>query len=149
MITLNQLIKETGINRHTLAKYRDLGLIPKPQIVHRGYKKEGEARGNEALYPSYTPWLLEKIRNLKMKPYEYSISQIREEIGKVEEITPDEEISEPLQSNGMHDIIEASLRISSRLDNKAPNYRRILVEYEADEKDGKLKVEAIWGIKQR
>lgn len=144
MITLKELLRETGINRNTLAKYRDLGLIPKPEIVHQGNKKEGQPRGNQALYPDYTPWLLEEIRRLKGRPYEYTLSQIRDEIGNIEDITPKEEISEPINS----DTMDAILRISPHLDQETASYERIMVEYQRDE-DGKLKVERVFGRRKR
>lgn len=144
MITLKELLRETGINRNTLAKYRDLGLIPKPEIVHQGNKKEGQPRGNQALYPDYTPWLIEEIRRLKGRPYEYTLSQIRDEIGNIEDITPKEEISEPINS----DTMDAILRISPHLDQETASYERIMVEYQRDE-DGKLKVERVFGRRKR
>lgn len=144
MITLKELLRETGINRNTLAKYRDLGLIPKPEIVHQGNKKEGQPRGNQALYPDYTPWLIEEIRRLKGGPYEYTLSQIRDEIGNIEDITPKEEISEPINS----DTMDAILRISPHLDQETASYERIMVEYQRDE-DGKLKVERVFGRRKR
>lgn len=144
MITLDQLIKETGVNRYTLAKYRDLGLIPKPTIVHRGYKKEGQPRGNEALYPSYTPWLIREIGRLKREGF--TLRQIRDEIPQVENITPEEEVAEPLELGRLG---EAARSIGHRLDQLARGYSRVLVEYETDEKDGKLRVEAVWGIEEK
>ena len=148
MITLDQLIQETGINRNTLAKYRALRLIPRPQIVHRGYRKEGEARGNQALYPSYTPSLIARIANLKTAGY--SLSQIQDKIGEIisqiEEITPEEEISEPLEPGRLG---EAAISVGRRLDELAPRYRSVFVEYERDETDGKLKVEAVWGVQKK
>lgn len=147
MITLNELLSETGINRNTLAKYRDLGLIPRPEIVHRGYKREGQPRGNEALYPDYTPWLIREIGRLKSEGY--TLSQIRDEIGQIHDITPGEEISEPLQSDSIRDIGNAAIAIGGRLDGLTPGYRRVLVEYETSEKEGTLKVVAVWGIRKK
>ena len=144
MITLNELLSETGINRNTLAKYRDLGLIPKPEVVHRGYKKEGQPRGNDALYPDYTPWLIREIGRLKSEGY--TLSQIRDEIGQIQDITPEEELSEPLQSDSVRDIANTAIAMGRRLDRLTPGYRRVVVEYETSEKDGTLKVVAVWGI---
>jgi hypothetical protein len=149
MVTLDELLNDTGINRNTLAKYRDLGLIPKPTIVHRGYKKEGQPRGNEALYPSYTPWLIKEIERLKASPYRYSLSQIRDEIGKIEDITPEGEISEPLEAADINGITKATVAIGARLEELTAGYKRVLVEYETDEKEGKLKVASVWGIQKK
>ncbi|MFC1938353.1 hypothetical protein ACFLWH_01690 [Chloroflexota bacterium] len=147
MITLDELLKETGINRNTLAKYRDLGLIPKPDIIHRGNNKQGLPRGNEALYPDYTPWLIEEITRLKSKPYRYSLSQIKEEIGQIVDITPDEDISEPLKSDD--DIADAVRNLGSRLNQLTPRYGELIVSYDRNEKDGTLKVASVWAVQQK
>lgn len=145
MLTLDELIQETGINRNTLAKYRALGLIPKPEIVHQGNRKEGGPRGNQALYPDYTPWVIREIKRLKERPYEYSLSQIREAIGSIEDITPEKEISEPIGSEDM----DAIIKISPQLDQETAGYERIMVEYERDDEDGKLKVARVFGRRKR
>lgn len=147
MITLEALLKETGINRNTLAKYRDLGLIPKPKIIHQGNGKEGQPRGNQALYPDYTPWLIQEITRLKSKPYYYGLSRIRDEIGEIEKIAPETDISESLKSYDMKDIANATLRISSRLNELAPNYEQFIVAYKINEQDGTLNASSIWGLK--
>ena len=147
MITLEVLLKETGINRNTLAKYRDLGLLPKPEIIHQGNGKEGQPRGNQALYPDYTPWLIQEITRLKSKPYYYGLSQIRDEIGKIEEIIPETAISEPLKSNDMNDIADATRRVSSRLNSLSPNIERFIVSYNINEQDGTITAQSIWGVK--
>ncbi len=144
MLTLDELIQETGINRNTLAKYRDLGLVPKPEIVHRGNRKEGEPRGNQAMYPSYTPWIIREINRLKARPYEYTLSKIRDKIGNIEDITPKEEISEPINS----DTVDAIKRINPHLEKETVGYERIVVEYERDD-DGKLKVVGVFGRRRR
>ena len=146
MITLDQLLMDSGINRHTLAKYRGLGLIPEPQIIHWGNKKKGQPRGNEALYPEYTPWLIHEIRRLKEKPYRYTLGQIREAIGKIEieDITPKEEISEPIEA----DYLNALIRTYPHLDQETAGYERIVIEYEIDEKNGKLRVAHVWGTRK-
>jgi hypothetical protein len=148
MITLVELIAETGINRNTLAKYRAVGLVPKPQIVHRGKGKENQPRGNEALYPNYTPWLVREITRLKSKPYNYSLSEIRDKIPRVEELTPKEEVAEPLQSSDGKTVVEAIISMGGRLDKLTPGYKRVLVEYETTD-DGTLKVSSIWGVKEK
>ena len=147
MITLEVLLKETGINRNTLAKYRDLGLLPKPEIIHQGKGKVGLPRGNQALYPDYTPWLIQEITRLKSKPYYYGLSQIRDEIEKIEEIVPETDISEPLKSYDMKDIADATLRISSRLNELSPNCERFIVSYKTNEQDGTITASSIWGVK--
>ena len=144
MLTLDELIQETCINRNTLAKYRDLGLIPRPEIVHQGNRKEGEPRGNQALYPDHTPWVIREIKKLKARPYEYTLSQIREAIGNIEDITPKKEISEPINP----DTMDAIRRISPQLDEETAGYERIMVEYERDE-DEKLKVVRVFGRRKR
>lgn len=145
MITFEELIRQTGINRNTLAKYRDLGLIPKPEIVHQGNKKGGQPRGNQALYPDYTPWVIEEIRRLKRRPYRYTLSQIREAIGDIEDITPKEEIAEPVNP----DILKAIKRISPQLDRETAGYERITVGYERDHENGNLKVAWVFGRRKR
>ncbi|MFC1944699.1 hypothetical protein ACFLX5_04345 [Chloroflexota bacterium] len=146
MITLKQLIEEIGINRNTLTKYRDLGLVPRPDIVHRGYKKAGEVRGNEMLYPDYTPWIIREITRLKAKGY--GLTQIREDIGEVEDITPEEDISEPILADDMNNIAQVIINMGPRLDRGAAGYRRIFVEYETDDENNKLKVNKVWGVKE-
>ncbi|MFC1944715.1 hypothetical protein ACFLX5_04430, partial [Chloroflexota bacterium] len=123
MITLKQLIEETGINRNTLTKYRGLGLAPRPDVVHRGYKKAGEPRGNEALYPDYTPWIIREITRLKAKGY--GLTQIRDKIGEVKDITPQEDITEPIQSGDINNIAKAIINIGPLLDQGAAGYQRI------------------------
>ena len=147
MITLEVLLKETGINRNTLAKYRDLGLLPKPEIIHQGNGKVGRPRGNQALYPDYTPWLIQEITRLKSKPYYYGLSQIRDKIEKIEKIVPETDISEPLKSYDMKDIADATLRISSRLNELSPNCERFIVSYKTNAQDGTITASSIWGIK--
>lgn len=144
MLTLDELLRETGINRNTLAKYRDLGLIPKPEIVHQGNKKKGQPRGNQALYPDYTPWIIDEIKRLKARPYVYTLSQIRDAIGNIEDITPKHEISEPINL----DTMDAIVRINPYLEKETAGYERIMVEYQRDE-DGKLKVERVFGRRKR
>lgn len=145
MITLDALLRETGINRNTLTKYRGFGLIPKPKIVYQGNRKKGQPRGNQALYPDYTPWVIREIKRLKAKPYEYSLSQIREAIGNIEDITPKREISEPINT----DIMDAIVSINPRLEKETANYERITVQYERDNEDGKLKVARVFGRRKR
>lgn len=142
MLTLDELQNETGINRNTLTKYRDLGLIPKPTIIHRGYKKEGP-RGNGSLYPEYTPFLIREIQRLKGKPYQYSLSRIRDELDKykIEDITPKQEISEPVESDYGHAI----LKMGPRLDKHSSGYERIWAEYETGYDDGRLRLTKLWG----
>ena len=144
MLTLDELLRETGINRNTLAKYRDLGLISRPEIIHQGNKKEGQPRGNQALYPDYTPWVIREIKRLKARPYEYTLSQIRDAIGNIEDITPKQEISETINS----DTLDAIVRINPHLEKETAGYERIMVEYQRDE-DGKLKVERVFGRRKR
>jgi len=143
MITLKQLIEETGISRPTLAKYRDLGLIPKPQIVYRGYKKEGEQRGNEARYPSYTPWLINEISRLKEEGY--TLSQILAKLPKIKRLMPKEELSEELTEGRLG---EAALKLGRRLDELQPGYTQILVEFETNKKKRKIRMREAWGIKK-
>ena len=145
MLTLDELIEETGINRYTLAKYRDLGLIPKPEIIHQGNKKEGQPRGNQALYPDYTPWIIEEIKRLKARPYRYTLSHIREEIGDIEDITPKEQVSEPMKP----DIMDTIVRINRLLDQETDDYERIRVEFDRDNEDGKLKVTRVFGRRKK
>lgn len=144
MITLEELIRQTGINRNTLSKYRDLGLIPKPEIVHQGNRK-GQPRGNQALYPDYTPWIIREIKRLKARPYEYTLSQIREAIGNIEDITPKREISEPINP----DTMDAIVRINPHLEKETTGYERIIVEYERDDENGKLKVAQVFGRRKK
>lgn len=140
MLTLKELLKETGINQNTLAKYRGLGIIPSPKIIHQGNKKEGQLRGNQALYPDYTPWIIREISRLKARPYEYSLSRIRDEIGSIEDITPKQEI---LDATGADDM-DAIIKINPQLDKETAGYERIMVEYQRDE-DGNLKVAQVFG----
>ncbi len=144
MITLEELIRQTGINRYTLAKYRDLGLVSKPEIIHRGNRKKGQPRGNQALYPDYTPWVIEEIKRLKGRPHGYTLSQIRDEIGNIEDITPKQEISEPINA----DTMDAIVRINPHLEKETADYERIMVQYQRD-KDGTLKVARVFGRRKR
>ena len=56
MITLQDVIKETGISYYTVVKYTGLGLLPKPQRVWRGRK------GSESQYPDE---VVNTIRHIK------------------------------------------------------------------------------------
>jgi len=70
MKTWNEVLKETGINYSTLAKYRDMGLIPRPEITSRG------RQGRQSLYPDEVIEAIRMIETLKERGH--SLAQIRE-----------------------------------------------------------------------
>ena len=144
MLTLKQVIEETGISRPTLTKYRGLGLVPKPKIVYHGYKQ-----GKESLYPDDTTYRIGEVQRLRDEGY--SLSQIRDELsqmGHVEDITPTHEVSEPIESDDMLVITKAARRIAPRLDKLLPDHERVKTAYEFDEVSGKLRVTKVWGVKK-
>lgn len=70
MKTLADILKETGISYGTLIRYRDMGLVPKPEIIRHGRK------GTECLYPDDAIETIERIKTLKERGH--TVAQIRE-----------------------------------------------------------------------
>lgn len=133
MLSLATVLEYGGTDYDTLVEWTKDGLLPEPQRA-----------GAELFYPAYTPWLIEEIRRLKARPYRYTLSQIREAIGEIEDITPKEEIWEPVES----DDTDAIIRIHPRLNQATAGYKWVVVEYRRGEENGKLGVARVWGRRE-
>lgn len=135
MLSLATVLEYGGTDYDTLVEWTKDGLLPKARRV-----------GSELFYPQVILWMIDEIKRLKGRAYGYTLPQIQDEIARIEEITPKQEISEPIQS----DDLDTNLRIHARLDQEIPaGYEWLMVSYDRDEENGKLRVVQVWGRRKR
>lgn len=72
MKTLAEILIETGLSYGTLVRYRDMGLIPKPERIWHGRK------GSESVYPDSVPDIIHEIQRLKEQGL--TLSQIKDRL---------------------------------------------------------------------
>lgn len=105
MKTLADILKATDISYGTLMRYRDMGFVPRPQIIRHGRK------GIESLYSDDVIDTINRIEALKLKGH--TLAQIKEQ----EEVT-----GELLTAKPNPNYLSWGLRLAERLDGKYPGY---------------------------
>jgi DNA-binding transcriptional MerR regulator len=128
MKTLTDVLLEGKIAYQTLVKYRDLGLLPRPQIVRRGRK------GTESLYPDDVITRIQHIE--KLKEDGLTLPEIAEIIRDQRQVEVSESHAVTSDSNGLDSISELEMRY--------PDHKLAVIEMGGDsrEADGSVTVRA-------
>lgn len=132
--TLKEILNETGINRSTFQKYKTMGLLPRPIRIEmlKGY-------GSVAYYPDNIGRLIRWIREWQADGE--TLKQIKEKLEEMQDVTPDEEILIPVDSDDQGDFVKnyanAIDEIHRRLDPDNPVLKDFWVRFEPTEIDGK------------
>ena len=128
MKTLTDVLLEGKIAYQTLVKYRDLGLLPRPQIVRRGRK------GTESLYPDDVITRIHHIE--KLKEDGLTLAEIAEIIRDQRQVGVSESRAVTSDSNGLDSI--------SELERRYPDHKLAVIEMGGDSRqaDGTVTVRA-------
>ena len=128
MKTLTDVLLEGKIAYQTLVKYRDLGLLPRPQIVRRGRK------GTESLYPDDVITRIHSIE--KLKENGLTLLEIAERIQDQRQVGFLESRALTLDSDALDSI--------SELERRYPDHRLAVIEPGGDSRqaDGSVTVRA-------
>lgn len=128
MKTLTDVLLEGKIAYQTLVKYRDLGLLPRPQIVRRGRK------GTESLYPDDVITRIHHIEKLK----EDGLT-----LAEIAEIIRDQRQAGVLESRAVGSNSNGLVSISE-LERRYPDHKLALIEMGGDSRqaDGSVTVRA-------
>jgi DNA-binding transcriptional MerR regulator len=128
MKTLTDVLLEGKIAYQTLIKYRDLGLLPRPQIVRRGRK------GTESLYPDDVITRIQHIE--KLKEDGLTLPEIAEIIRDQRQAGVSESHAVTSDSNGLDSI--------SELERRYPDHKLAVIEMGEDSRqaDGSVTVRA-------
>ena len=73
MIAVRDLVKQTNISMATLCKYRDMGMIPRPEVQYHN-------KGRETFYSEDTINILKFIKEKKEEGY--PLHRIRDMLAK-------------------------------------------------------------------
>jgi len=128
MKTLSDVLLEGKIAYQTLVKYRDLGLLPRPQIVRRGRK------GTESLYPDDVITRIQHIE--KLKEDGLTLPEIAERIQDQTQVGFLESRATTSDSNALDSI--------SELERRYPDHKLAVIEMGGDSRqaDGSVTVRA-------
>ena len=112
MKTLSDVLRETGISYRTLVKYRQMGLVPKPQIIRRG------RMGTESLYPDDVIPIIRRIETLKgMNHTLAEIREMREEKGELVAAKPNP------------DYLTWAVKLGEEVERKYPGHTVARIEF--------------------
>ena len=112
MKTLADILIETGIRYGTLIRYRDMGLVPRPEIIRHGRK------GTDSLYSNEVIPIIRRIETLKgMNHTLAEIREMREEKGELVAAKPNP------------DYLTWAVKLGEEVERKYPGHTVARIEF--------------------